>query len=249
MDTWKFFDITHREHEVCNPMSLAKISHLTYLLRLEPGTPVLEIAMGKGEFIVQLAEKYGERGTALDLSPYCVADARKKLQERVPGASIAFLEMDGADYQPVTPESFALAACIGASWIFDGHQGTLEALLSMVAGGGIIVVGEPDWRREPDADYLEAAGWTRDSFGTHEENVRVGEELGLILEYALVSNQDDWDRYEGLQWYAAERYAREHADDPDVPELLERVRHDKEVYLKWGRETLGWAIYVFRKPS
>lgn len=249
MDTWKFFDITHREHIVCNPMSLAKISHLTDLLRLEPGSPVLEIAMGKGEFVVQLAEKYGVRGTALDLSPYCVEDARRKLQERAPGADMAFLEMDGADYQPVTPESFFLGACIGASWIFDGHPGTLGALLNMVATGGLIVVGEPYWRREPAGEYLQAMGWTRESYGTHEQNVEVGKGLGLTLEYAIASNQDDWDRYEGLQWYAAERYARQHPDDPDVPELLERVRRDKEVYLKWGRDTLGWAIYVFRKPS
>ena len=37
-----------------------------------------------------------------------------------------------------------------------------------------------------------------------------------------------------------------HPDDPDLPELLERVAKDKSVYLRWGRDTVGWAIYVFR---
>ncbi|MFO7743503.1 MAG: class I SAM-dependent methyltransferase, partial [Anaerolineae bacterium] len=81
----------------------------------------------------------------------------------------------------------------------------------------------------------------------HDGNVTVGQELGLELVYTLVSNQDDWDRYEGLQWYAAEVWASRHPDDPDVEEVLERVRHDKQAYLRWGRETMGWAIYVFKK--
>jgi len=25
------------------------------------------------------------------------------------------------------------------------------------------------------------------------------------------------------------------------------VREDKASYLRWGRETLGWAIYIFKK--
>jgi hypothetical protein len=249
MDRWKFFDITHRHHVLCNPMSIEKLEELIALLRLGPGAQVLEIATGKGEFIIQLAERYGIEGVGVDLSPYCVADARRKHQERVPDASLSFLEMDGADYEPEKPEKFDLVACIGASWIYGGHRGTLRALEGMAAPGGWIVVGEPYWRQEPMGEYLEAIGEEESGFGTHYENVKVGQEHGLEVVYTLVSNQDDWDRYEGLQWYAAEEWAREHPEDADVEEVLERVGESKEIYLKWGRETLGWAIYVFRKAD
>ena len=66
--------------------------------------------------------------------------------------------------------------------------------------------------------------------------------------HTLVSSKDDWDRYEGLQWHATADYARTDRDDADLPELLERVAKEKSAYLKWGRDTLGWAIYVFRCP-
>ena len=247
MDKWKFYDITHREHLLCNPMSVGKLEELINLLRLEPGARVLEIAAGKGEFIIRLAEQYRIEGIGVDISPYCVADAGAKQKERVPEAKLKFLEMDGADYKPEQPESFALVACIGASWIYGGHRGTLEALNAMAAQGGWIVVGEPYWRAEPPAEYLEAIGEKRDAFGLHHENAEVGEELGLELLYTLVSNQDDWDRYEGLQWYAAERWAGEHPNDPDLEEVVKRVRKGKEAYLRWGREVLGWTIYVFSK--
>jgi protein-L-isoaspartate O-methyltransferase len=245
MDKWKFFDITHREHVFCNPMSVEKFEELVTLLRLEPDARILEIATGKGEFIVRMAERYDVQGVGVDLSPYCVADARRKLRERAPDAQLHFLEMDGADYEPEQPHSFDLAACIGASWIYGGHRATLRALNGMVAPGGRIVVGEPYWRRGPAQEYLETIGEQRSTYGSHYENVAAGQELGLDLEYTLVSSHDDWDRYEGLQWYAAHEWARAHPDDPDVEEVLQRVRANKETYLRWGRETMGWAIYVF----
>ena len=247
MDKWKFFDIAHREHVLCNPMSVEKLEQLVALMRLRPGARVLEIATGKGEFIVRLAERYGIEGVGVDLSPYCVADAKRKHQERVPDARLRFLEMDGADYVPEKPESFDLVACIGASWIYGGHRGTLAALKGMVAPGSWIVVGEPYWRQEPTRAYLEAIEEERDTFGTHYENVKVGEEHGLALAYTLVSNQDDWDQYEGLQWYATGEWANAHPEDPDVAEVLKRVRENRKAYLRWGREMLGWAIYVFKK--
>lgn len=249
MDMWKYYDITHREHVFCNPMSVEKFEELIALLRLSPGDHVLDIATGKAEFIVRLAEQYAVGGVGVDLSPYCVADAREKHQQRIPEAQLTFLEMEGADYEPEQAERFSLVACIGASWIYGGHRGTLEALNGMAAPGSWVLVGEPYWRQEPPSAYLAAIGQNRSAFGTHDENVTVGQELGLELLYTLVSSHDDWDRYEGLQWYAAETWASEHPDDPDVEDVLERVRHDKEAYLRWGRETLGWAIYLFKKSG
>ena len=205
MDMWKFFDITHREHVLCNPMSLEKFDELITLLRLKPGAWVLDIATGKGEFLIRLAERYRQMtGTGVDSSPYCIADVRKKHQARVPDAQLHFLEMDGAKYVPETLESFDLVACIGASWIYGGHRGTLNALCKMAAPESWIVVGEPYWRHEPEREYLEAIGETRNNYGTHDENVKAGQEHGLEAVYTLVSSQDDWDKYEGLQWYAAE---------------------------------------------
>jgi SAM-dependent methyltransferase len=247
MDIWKFYDVTHRYHEVWNPTSRAKLDELIGLLRLNPGSAVLDIACGKGELLTRLAERYEISGIGVDISPYCVTDAEQKLRERVPGAQIQILNMDGADYSP--DQLFDLAMCIGASWVYKGHRGTLSALKTMTKPDALILVGEPFWLKDPDDAYLIAENLTRDMFGTHYENVLVGEDEGLFPLYTMVSSQDDWDRYETLQWYAAEKYARDNPDDPDVSEILTRVAHGRTNYLHWGRDTLGWAMYLFRKPS
>ncbi len=246
MDTWKFYDITHREHVICNPTSEEKLTRLVELLRLSADARVVDIACGKGEFLIRVAESYGVRGVGIDISPYFVADAERRLQARAPDARIRFVRMDGADFRPDEPHGLDLASCLGASWVFGGHARTLEALTAMVKPEGFVIVGEPYWLQEPSEEYLEASGVARGEFGTHFANAEAGVRRGLDLIHTIVSSNDDWDRYEGLQWYATAEYARTHPDDPDVAEVVERVEKGRAAYLRWGRDTLGWAIYVFR---
>ena len=249
MDMWKFYDITHRELVVCNPTSEEKLTHLVELLRLPTGAQVVDIACGKGEFLIRLAEAYGARGVGIDISPFFIAEAERRIEMRASGVGITFTQMNGADFKPDAPEDLDLASCIGASWVFGGHADTLEALNRMVKPGGWVIVGEPFWRREPSEDYLEASGVAKEDFGSHFSNAEAGERRGLNLVHAIVSSNDDWDMYEGLQWYATAEYARTHPDDPDLATVVERVEKAKETYLRWGRDTLGWAIYMFRRRT
>jgi hypothetical protein len=85
----------------------------------------------------------------------------------------------------------------------------------------------------------------RDLCGTHPQNVAAGEELGLVPLLAWVSTLEEWDRYETLQWRAVARYAEAHPDDPDLPELLDRVARARQEFLTWGRDALGWGLYLF----
>jgi SAM-dependent methyltransferase len=246
VDTWKFYDITHRDHVLCNPLSEPKLDEMIRLLDLPRGARVLDIACGKGELLIRLAEQHATRGVGVDISAYCIADVRATAAARAPGAEIELLTMDAVDYHGA-PASFDLACCVGASWTFGGHEATLRALAALVRPGGQVLVGEPFWRLEPEPEYIEWSRLRRDEFGTHAGNVQAGVSMGLVPLYALASDENDFDRYESLQWRAAERYAREHPADPDVPELLARVTRGRHEYLTWGRATLGWSLYLFRR--
>src|SRR5512133_3681368 len=99
MDTCKFYDITHREHVVCNPTSNEKLARLVGLLRLPTGARVVDIACGKGEFLIRLAEAYDVDCLGIDLSPFFIAAARGRLEARAPQAKVAFRKMDGAEFK------------------------------------------------------------------------------------------------------------------------------------------------------
>ncbi|MGI9431051.1 MAG: SAM-dependent methyltransferase [Myxococcota bacterium] len=246
MDLWKYFAITHERHVFCNPFSAEKFAELSELYDLPPGARVLDIACGKAEFLTRIVQRWQCDGVGVDLSPPFVEDARARVADAGLDDRIEIVLANGNEYDPA-PGSFAVAQCIGASWIWEGVSGTLKALADFVPSGGLVVLGEPFWRTEPSPEHLAAGGYSRTQFASHEENCRAGSEAGLVLLHAIASNEDDWDRYEGLQWLSAERYARLHADEEGVPALLERVHSERDQYLRWGRQELGWAVYLFSK--
>jgi len=246
MDFWKFFSVGHADLRILNPTSDGKLDELVALLDLGPEARLLDIGCGKGDFAVRAVEHWGCRAVGVDLSPDFAEDARRRVRDAGLADRIEIVERAGAEFE-AEAGSFDVVSCLGASWIFGGYAGTLEALARWTRPGGIVISGEPYWKQPPEAAYCEAEGVTPEQFGTHRGNVDAGTRSGLAFLHALVSNEDEWDRYQGYQWRAAERFARAHPDDPDVPSLLEQMRGHRDVYLRWGRETLGWAIYMFMK--
>jgi ubiquinone/menaquinone biosynthesis C-methylase UbiE len=232
-----------------NPVDEKKFDNLTDLLQLPHAAKVTDIGCGKGEMLIRLAEKYGIRGVGVDKSPYCIRDAKKRKDERVPEADLQFLEMNGSDYKPQTEESEDLTMCIGASWIYGGYKNTLKSLSQMTKPLGHVMVGEPFWRKTPPKLYLKSAKLSRRSLNTHKGNVTTGENVGLAPVFALVSSESDWDKYEGLHWYAAREYANSHSEDPDLKDIMAQDSKGRENYLKFERDVLGWAIYLFQKKS
>ncbi len=253
MDTWKFYDITHRDHVICNPSSIEKLDEIIGLLDLPPKPRAIDIASGKGEFLLRTAARWGGpggrdfRAVAVDLSPFVIRDLRESAATRLPEAQIESLVMDGTEYRP-EPASFDLASCIGASWTYGGHRATLRAMADAVKPGGKVVVGEPFWKRSPDPAYLEWSKMRAEEFGSHESNVEAGVAEGLEPWFALASSDTEWDRYETLQWRATARYAAAHPDDPDRQEIIDHVARQRTEYLRWGRDTIGWALYLFARP-
>jgi SAM-dependent methyltransferase len=247
MDRWKYYDIIHQRHSLMNPVDETKLERLYDLLELKPNAGVMDIGCGKGEMQIRLAEKYDIKGLGIDKSPYCVREAAERKRQRIPQADLKFLEMDGAQYKPESGESSDLAMCIGATWIYGGYKNTVRALGGMTRASGFVMVGEPFWRTNPPQEYLQSEGLSADSFDTHHGNTRTGESEGLRLVFTLVSSQEDWDKSEGLHWTSAAEHALAHPEDTDLEELLARDSKERESYLRWGRDTLGWAIYLFRR--
>jgi hypothetical protein len=146
------------------------------------------------------------------------------------------------------PASFDAGICIGSTHALGGYRPTLAALARWVRPGGAVLVGEGYWRREPEPEYLERLGATADEMTTHEETIAAGAAVGLAPAGTWVSSERDWDHYEDLYARTVEVYVATHPEDPDAPAARERIRRWRETYQRWGRDTLGFGLYLFKRP-
>jgi len=249
MDIWLYYDVTHGMHTYLNPVNAGTVLEMEDILELTPDTRVLDIASGTGEMLVGFAERHGSIGVGVDVSPHFMRRAELNRTERVPDADLRFLEMKGEEYRLPEGETFDVAMCIGASWIWSGFEGTLRALSGFVRPGGLIVSGEPYWRCEPSPEYLKSDGMDQQDFHDLHGCSEVATGLDLDLVWMRTSSLQDWDRYEMTQVAAVDRFARMNPDHPDLDDIRDGVRRGKEAYLRFGRREMGFAFWVFRTPA
>ncbi|MCY3415118.1 MAG: class I SAM-dependent methyltransferase [Candidatus Heimdallarchaeota archaeon] len=246
MDMWKYFDITHRFHTLMNALSKDRVYELIEYLNIKEGSKVLDLGSGKGEFLFMLAEKAAIEGVGVDKSPYAHREAIERMKERKLKGHITFVENDGRTYLKDNKQNFDITMCVGASWIFDGYQGTLEAMMEITKHHGLIIIGEPYWKAEPSEDYLTRTGMKEEEYSSLSGNVEIAMDLGLRPVYTLISSLEDWDRYELLYWLGVDNHLQKYPDDEDNEELQKRSNEERMQYLEEGREIFGWALYVFR---
>ena len=246
LDIWEYDSVGHADLEILNPTSDRKLAELVELLDLAPDARLLDIASGKATFLIRAAQRWNARGVGVDISPQFSAEARQRVADAGTSDRIDLIEQSGAEYR-AEPETFDVTSCLGASWIWDGYSNTLDALAKWTRPGGLVISGEPYWKMPADPRYCNENGITPETFGTHERNAQLGIQKGLGLLQTIVSTEDDWDRYQGYQWRSIERYARAHPEDEDSADMLRLSRTYRDSYLRWERDGLGWAIYIFMK--
>ena len=125
------------------------------------------------------------------------------------------------------------------------HSRDAKPVEKRVRPGGRILVGEGYWKREPHPDYLAVLGGIRDDLTDHTGNIAVGEREGLTLLHASESTLEEWDQFEGLYARTVEEYAAAYPEDADSAEMSTRITRWRDAYLRWGRDTLGFGLYLF----
>jgi ubiquinone/menaquinone biosynthesis C-methylase UbiE len=245
LDPLKFTTIAHRDHVLCNPLVPGKVDEVLELFDLPPGARVLDVGCGKAEMLMRLIELFGCSAVGVDMNAAFLTEARARSFDRGVTAQLELVESK-VDAYAGAPQSFDAALCIGATHAYDGLAGTLAALRGWVKPGGLVLVGEGYWRRKPDPGYLKAIGAKPKDYTEHAGNVEAGLAAKLTYLYAAVSSEDDFDAYEGLYNRAIESYCLENPADPDVDAMKVRIRAWRDAYLRWGRDTLGFGLYLFR---
>ena len=243
MRSW--YSVVHSRSELQNPTSPEKIRLLGELLGLDSTSHVLDVAGGRGGPAVLLASELGCRITLVELSPEFAAAARERARAAGLSGLVEVVEADAKEFA-VEPGGYDAALCLGAAFAFDGLVPTIRALAGAVPQRGLIAVGEPYWREWPLPEgFAPAEG---EDFLPLVETAEQFESAGVELVSLIASSEDDWDRYESLQWLTLDEWLAANPDDPQAAEFRERGRRYRDHHLRWRRRLLGWAIFVARVP-
>jgi SAM-dependent methyltransferase len=236
-----WFAVVEARHELQNPTSAAKIRLLGERLGLSAGSQVLDVGAGRGGPAVLLAREFGCRVRCVERASEFAAAARERVEAAGVADRVEVVEADGATAE--FGAGYDAALCLGASFIWDGLAGTLHALVPVVRPRGFVAVGEPYWRR-PLLAELEPED--HEQYAMLPETIARAESCGVEVVTLIDSSPDDWDRYESLHWLALDEWLAANPDDPQADEFRERGRRERERYLRWQRDLLGWAILVCR---
>lgn len=236
----RYFVVAEAKHELQNPTSEEKLLLLGERLGLGPDSRVLDIASGRGGPAVLLAREFGCTVHGIEIAPEFHAAALERAAKAGVADRVSFERNDAAN-AVLEPASYDTALCLGASFVFGSLADTVDSLAPAVRPGGYVAVGEPFWRRTPlPVDYADR----RDPWTTLEGTAVAFETSGLPVVSVIASSVDDWDRYETLHWRTVEHWLAANAGDPDEAEIRARHEREKRSYLRYGRELLGWAIFV-----
>jgi cyclopropane fatty-acyl-phospholipid synthase-like methyltransferase len=238
------FAIRETDRRVLNAFSEEKLAILGRALRLPRETQVLDLACGKGEMLSTWARDHGFRGVGVDQSSFFLDDARSRATELGVSDRVEFVQSDAGTYVSVPPVD--VASCLGASWIAGGVDGMVQLLRSSVRPGGLMLVGEPYWRREPDSADVLAACHALDatSYGSLPQLVDRLAALGCDVVGMVLADQDDWDEHASTRWMSIRRWLDAHPEDELAAEFRQELTDGPHTHVRYQREYLGWGVFV-----
>lgn len=243
----RFHEIAEAQHRIQSPLNEVHFSRLGEVCRLQEGKRVLDLACGKGELLAQWAREFSIYGVGVDLSQVFIDAAKSRAYNLNVGNKLNFIVGDVADY-PQPHHEFDVVTCIGSTWIGGGLTGTLNLMRSaLVNREGILVVGEAFWKKTPSEDALTAMGMEADTFLPLGHTLDQLDGMNLELVDMVIASDSDWDRYEAMQWNAVYRFLEENPDDRDASALQDWSRINRQNYIMYGREIIGWGVFVLRE--
>ena len=218
--------IAHGDLTLYNPLSEADLDEAIGLLALPQQARVLDVACGRAEVLRRIAARWRIEGVGYDADAELIERAREASPD---------LDLRVAEQPP--PGRWDLVVCIASSHALGGFPEALGRLREL---GGLVLLGEGYWMREPTPDYLEALGGaSRDELPSYGELFAATEKAGLTPLWSCVASERDWDRYEWTLVLNAERHGSE--------QLRERAAAARRrLTMPGGRETLGFALVLLR---
>jgi len=229
-----------------NPFSPERIDSLLDELWLTDTSKILDVGCGQGELILRLLQRFNCQAVGVDVDETAVNIAQQKTAPFAPNVTLHTTPFTDLTFPTNHFDAcFSLGTTHAFGEIGEALDNALASLKAITKPGGLIILGDGYWRQEPDPTYLQTTGIDKRELRLHAENIAAGQKIGLECIYTITASQHEWDHFEGAFWLAAERELLQNPEDAQMAEKVKRRRIWKNAYWQWGRDTMGFGLYVF----
>lgn len=249
MDAATIGYLSYRWHRICNPYSLVQLERTLAYADLQPGDRAADLGCGNGFTAAWLASRYGLHLSAVERHAPTADLARRNADGVETPGRVEVIEGMSHDYLADAGEH-RLITVLGALDILPGLQKPAEvmkALAPSIAPGGWLLWGDPFWKAAPSAELT--AVLAADRFTDLSGWVAAGEGAGLVPYHVATSTDAEWEEFIWRMNASLEGWAAENAASPDAPSIRMRAQVLRNLYLREGRQVMGFGLYLFRKPD
>jgi len=220
-------------------MNQQVIEAMVRKMAITPKDNLVEIGCGHGALLEHISVGYDCKGIGIDIDEIGIKIAQKNLE-----AINSRILLKCQRYSPDLFEegTFTHAACIGSSGAFGEGKKAFPAALceiqKLLTDGGIALFGELYWKSKPPLAYQKATGIEEKSIINFGELLKAIEKRKFQLLSLVRASEQDWDMFESNHLYNRVKAGKE---------MLARKWFDS--YLKWGRNCMGFALFLVRKQA
>lgn len=245
MEFLELKNISERYLDLVNPTTPEKILQAGHVAGMKKECQLIDFGCGYGEELILWAKEFGISGVGIDIRPVACVRAREKIKSQGLESQIEIVCGNAAEYA-FEPQGYDIATCIGATFIWKGgFQEAVREMKRAIRTGGRLIVGEVYWSHfSVPAEFAQREL----SITSEPELLRMARTEGLELIYVLHSSHDDWDHYESENLRGLSDWLDENPTHSAREDVIQHLHESQEEYLRYGREYLGWALYVLR-PS
>ncbi len=243
MDFQQIVSLSQGPLSIMNPLSIEKALYIGEIAGMGEGKSVIDFGCGNGTVLGLWSQNFGVSGVGIDIREDACRTASMTMEELGVSDKISVFFADAASYEKDESETYDYAVALGASQIWGGIEETLKALSSCLNAGGSIIIGDRYWKKD-SAPPEFCRQWSE--ILTEYEILQIIKDNGYELRSVIRASDDDWDIYESGIWRNCQDWLaiQENADSADYNDVLEYFHRIQDEYIAYGRENIGWAMYL-----
>ena len=225
---------------IMNPFSHEKALLTGEAARLSGEMSVIDFGCGNGTLLGMWGNSFGISGTGIEIREDACSNAGELLAKLGLSARIKVFLADASSYDS-EDETFNVAVSLGASQIWGGIAVAIASMKCFLKPDGIIILGDRYWRKDSVATEFSRE-WPE--IMTEYEILQSARENGFDITRVIRSGEEEWDDYESSIWENCLEWMTENPDHPETDEVYNYFLRIQDEYLAYGREYIGWAVYI-----